>query len=153
MEGDMGHMGGLINPAPGADNTEPVFQIPVGLPSLKRGRSVKKQETTSFGSSHRTSPRYSTTFIRNQTCTVQLMYESKDSLFYSYIFPRFSSRWSTRGHIRRSAKNSNPDMTLSESGARGCLDHRLRILPTYTAQLLSLHQQRTNNQYRTANQS
>ena len=38
----MGHMGGLINPRPGADNTEPVFQIPVGLPSLKRGRCVKK---------------------------------------------------------------------------------------------------------------
>ena len=28
--------------APGADNTEPVFQIPVGLPSLERGRRVKK---------------------------------------------------------------------------------------------------------------
>ena len=38
----MGHMGGLITPAPGADNTEPVFQIPAGLPSLKRGRLVKK---------------------------------------------------------------------------------------------------------------
>ena len=37
----MGHMGGLINPAPGVDNTEPVFQIPVGLPSLERGRHKK----------------------------------------------------------------------------------------------------------------
>ena len=35
-------MGGLINPVPGADNTEQVFQIPVGLPSLERGRRVKK---------------------------------------------------------------------------------------------------------------
>ena len=42
MEADMGNMGGLINPAPGADNTEPVFQIPVGLPSLERGCRVKK---------------------------------------------------------------------------------------------------------------
>ena len=42
MEGDIGHMGGLINPAPGGDNTEPVFQIPVGLSSLERGRRVKK---------------------------------------------------------------------------------------------------------------
>ena len=42
MVGDMGHMGGLINPAPGEDNTEQVFQIPVGLPSLERGRRVKK---------------------------------------------------------------------------------------------------------------
>ena len=38
-----GFMGGLITPAPGADNTEPVFQIPVGLPSLERGRRVKKR--------------------------------------------------------------------------------------------------------------
>ena len=42
MVGDMGHMGGLINHAPGADNTEPVFQIPVGLPNLERGRRDKK---------------------------------------------------------------------------------------------------------------
>ena len=38
----MGHTGSLINPAPGADNTEPVFQISVGLPSLERGLRVKK---------------------------------------------------------------------------------------------------------------
>ena len=38
----MGLMGGLINPVPGADNTELVFQIPVGLISLERGRRVKK---------------------------------------------------------------------------------------------------------------
>ena len=28
----------------GADNTEPVFQIPVGLPSLERGRHAKKKD-------------------------------------------------------------------------------------------------------------
>ena len=39
----MGHMGGLINPAQGADNTELVFQIPVGLPSLEIGCRVKKK--------------------------------------------------------------------------------------------------------------
>ena len=38
----MGHMGGLKKTRPEADNTEPVFQIPVGLPSLERGRHVKK---------------------------------------------------------------------------------------------------------------
>ena len=43
MVGDMGHMGRLINPRPAADNTEPVFQIEVGLPSLVRGRRVKKK--------------------------------------------------------------------------------------------------------------
>ena len=37
MAGDMGHMGGLISP-----DTELFFQIPVGLPSLERGRRVKK---------------------------------------------------------------------------------------------------------------
>ena len=31
---DVGHEGGLEIPAPGADNAEPVFQSPVGLPSL-----------------------------------------------------------------------------------------------------------------------
>ena len=44
----MGHMGGLINSAPGMDNTEPVFQIPVGLPSLERGRGVKKSKLVYF---------------------------------------------------------------------------------------------------------
>ena len=43
MVGDMGHMVSLINPAPGTDNTEPVIQIPVGLPGLERGRHVKKR--------------------------------------------------------------------------------------------------------------
>ena len=43
----MGHMGGLINSRAGADNTEPVFQIPVGLPGLERGRRVKKRSMTS----------------------------------------------------------------------------------------------------------
>ena len=35
---------------------------------------------------------------------------------------------------------------------KGCFDHRFRALPAYTAQLLTLHQHRANNQYRTANQ-
>ena len=42
MAGDMRHKGGLKKTAPGADNSEPIFQIPVGLPSLVRGRRVKK---------------------------------------------------------------------------------------------------------------
>ena len=36
-------MGGLKKPRPGAENTEPVFQIPVGLPSLERGRRIQKK--------------------------------------------------------------------------------------------------------------
>ena len=38
----MGHKGGLINPPPGAEDGEPVIQIPVGLPCLKRGHLEKK---------------------------------------------------------------------------------------------------------------
>ena len=36
-------MGGPKKPAPGAENTEPVIQIPVGLLSLERGRRSKKR--------------------------------------------------------------------------------------------------------------
>ena len=42
MEGDMGHLGGLINPRPGRGQYRAGFSIPVGLPSLERGRRVKK---------------------------------------------------------------------------------------------------------------
>ena len=40
--GGVGHTGDLTNPRPGAEDAEPVIQIPVGLPCLKRGRLVKK---------------------------------------------------------------------------------------------------------------
>ena len=39
-----------------------------------------------------------------------------------------------------------------KSGVKGCLGHRFRAPPAYTARLLTLHQHRANNQYRTANQ-
>ena len=55
-------------------------------------------------------------------------------------------------HIERSIRNSNSVMTSSAGGVKGCSDHRFRVSPTYTAQLLTLHKHRTNNQYRTANQ-
>ena len=56
-------------------------------------------------------------------------------------------------HIGRSTRNSNPVMTSSAGGAKGCSDHRFRAPPAYTAQLLTLYQHRANNQYRTlANQ-
>ena len=39
------------------------------------------------------------------------------------------------------------------SGAKGSSDHSgFRAPPAYTAQLLTMHQNRANNQYRTANQ-
>ena len=57
-----------------------------------------------------------------------------------------------RDHIGRFTGNSNPVITSSAGGAMGCSDHRFRAPPAYTAQLLTLHQHRANNQYRTANQ-
>ena len=89
------HTGGLKKTAPGTKDAEPVIQIPVGLPCLKRGRLVKKGRSTRY---------------------------------------------------------SNPVMKFSAGGAKGCSDHRFRAPPAYTAQLLTLHQHRANNQYRTANQ-
>ena len=59
-----------------------------------------------------------------------------------------SSCWPTSDHIRRSTRNSNPVMTSSAGGAKGCSDHRFRAPPAgYTAQLLTLHQHRANNQW------
>ena len=54
--------------------------------------------------------------------------------------------------MKRSTGNSNPVVTSSAGGVKGCSDYRFRAPPTYTAQLLILHQHRANNQYRKANQ-
>ena len=75
---------------------------------------------------------------------------SRKCLIVFFLF--FSSCWSTRGHIGRSTRNSNPIMTSSAGGAKGWSDHRFRSPPAYTAQLLTLHQHRANYRYRTANQ-
>ena len=63
-----------------------------------------------------------------------------------------SSCSSTRDHIGRSTRNSSLVMTSSAGGTKGCSDHRFHASPAYTAQLLTLHQHRANNQYRMANQ-
>ena len=39
----VGHMGGLTNPAPRAEDAEPVILILVGLPCLERGRLTHKK--------------------------------------------------------------------------------------------------------------
>ena len=39
----MGHTGGIITSAPGAEDAEPVIQILVGLPCLERGCLVKRK--------------------------------------------------------------------------------------------------------------
>ena len=59
----------------------------------------------------------------------------------------FLSWWLTRDHIGRSSRNSNPVMTSSTGDAKGCSYYRFRAPPAYTAQLLTLHQHRANNQY------
>ena len=64
----------------------------------------------------------------------------------------FQSCWPTRDHIGRPTRKFNPVMTSSAGGAKGLSDHRFRAPPAYTAQLLTLHQHRANNQYRKANQ-
>ena len=51
-KGDMGHMGGLTNPAHGVEDAESVFQVPVGLPCFERGRLVKKDTVTIFPDTH-----------------------------------------------------------------------------------------------------
>ena len=94
----------------------------------------------------------------NKSCsssvfTLRLILPFSLSLYFSKVFFSFLlSCWSTRDHIRRSTRNSNPVMTSSAGGAKGCSDHRFRASPAYTAQLQTLHQHRANNQYRTANQ-
>ena len=57
-----------------------------------------------------------------------------------------------RGQIGRSTRNSNPAMTSSAGGAKGCSDHRFDAPPAYTVYLLALHEHSANNKYRTANQ-
>ena len=43
-----------------------------------------------------------------------------------WFFVLFLSYWPTRDHIGRHTGNSNPVMTSSAGGAKGCSDHRLR---------------------------
>ena len=51
-----------------------------------------------------------------------------------------SSCWPTRGNIGRSTRISNPVMTSSVGGAKGCSDHRFRAPPV---QLPTLHQHKS----------
>ena len=71
---------------------------------------------------------------------------NKTKVFLSFILLTHGD------HIGRSTGNSNPVMTSSAGGAKGCSDHRFCASPAYNAQLLTLRQYRANNQNRTANQ-
>ena len=59
--------------------------------------------------------------------------------------------WSTRDHIGRSTRDSNPVMKSSAGGPKGYSGHRFRAPRAVTAELLTLHQHRSNNQYRMDN--
>ena len=64
----------------------------------------------------------------------------------------FSILLTHEGSHREVYQDFQPSLTSSAGGAKGWSDHRFRAPPAYTAQLLTLHQHRVNNQYRTANQ-
>ena len=49
MAGGGGHTGDLTNPAPDAEDAEPVDLISVGLPCLERGCLYKKEGATEEG--------------------------------------------------------------------------------------------------------
>ena len=55
----------------------------------------------------------------------------KAGVHFSVFF--LSSCWSTRDLIVRSTRNSNPVMTSSAGGVKGCSDHRFRAPPATTA--------------------
>ena len=55
-------------------------------------------------------------------------------------------------HREEVYRNFQPSLTSSAGCAKGWSDNRFRAIPAYTTQLLTLHQDRANNQYRTANQ-
>ena len=57
-----------------------------------------------------------------------------------------------KGSHREAYGDFQPSLTSSAGGAKGFSDHRFHAAPAYTAQLLTLHQHRANNQYRKANQ-
>ena len=64
----------------------------------------------------------------------------------------FSILLTHEGSHREAYRDFQPSLTSSAGGAKGFSDHRFRAPPAYTTQLLTLHQHRANNQYRTTNQ-
>ena len=56
----------------------------------------------------------------------------------------FSILLTHEGSHREAYRDFQPSLTSSAGGAKGCSDHRFRVLPAYTAQLLSLHQHRAD---------
>ena len=80
----------------------------------------------------------------------QIMLSGQDEFIWAGDF--FSILLTHNGSHREVYRDFQPSLTSSAGGAKGCSDHRFRAPPAYTAQLLSMPQHRTNNQYRTANQ-
>ena len=65
-------------------------------------------------------------------------------------FFSFSILLTHEGSHREVYRDFQPSLTSSAGGAKGCSDHSFRALPAYTAQLLTLHQHRADNQHRMA---
>ena len=73
------------------------------------------------------------------------------SPFSAGIFFSFILRIHEGSH-REIYRDFQPSLTSSTGGAKGWSDHKFCAPRAYTAQLLTLHPHRANNQYRTANQ-
>ena len=71
---------------------------------------------------------------------------------HPHTHPFFSILLTHKGSHREAYRDFQPSLTSSTGGSKGFSDHRFCAPPAYTAQLLTLHQHRANNQYRTANQ-
>ena len=69
--------------------------------------------------------------------------------YYLYFF---SILLTHKGPHRMAYRDFQLSLTSSAAGAKGCSDHWFRAPPAYTAQLLTLHQHRINNQCSPANQ-
>ena len=61
----------------------------------------------------------------------------------------FSILLTDKGSHREVYRDFQPSLTSFAGGAKGCSDHRFRAPRAYTALLLTLNQDTTNNQSRT----
>ena len=68
----------------------------------------------------------------------------------TYSMPFFSILLTHEGSHREVYRDFQPSLTSSAGGVKSFSDHKFCAPPTYTAQLLTLHQHRANNQYRMA---
>ena len=97
----MEHTGGLITPSPGAEDAEPVIQIPVGLPCLEGALSKNENNSSIFWDKEKKSAlgylKSRTSFMtgikerkRNNSCCKQAVREIDSLINYSRVnFPLY----------------------------------------------------------------